>query len=413
MDHFSDILVQNQYSYTLREAKRTLSGSVVLLGIYTYLLLHLNYPLLDTFLWSVGVLMIISYRFRMILTYLPKVEAEEPLDYATLQFKAEVALTALGCAWGYIFFQTIQLAPENYDLVVLATSIGFISAAMLSAGSKFKTYLLLTSPISLAVLVALSAQQNETTPIALTITLLAYVFIYSSAFRFSQQFKENLWSFHQMKASKQDMIDTLGRASEYRDEETGEHVIRMSQSCYLMAKEIGFTEEKAVALRQASSLHDIGKIGIPDAILRKPGKLTDDEYALMKTHTDIGHNILQGSTSETIQLARIITKTHHEKWDGTGYPNQLKGVDIPIEGRITAICDVFDALTSERPYKKPWPFEKAKQYLEDNKGSHFDPRLVDVFFKILPQVITFRSAHADCLHETKSSAESSATSVTS
>lgn len=195
--------------------------------------------------------------------------------------------------------------------------------------------------------------------------------------------------------SQSDIISLLGRAAEYGDKETGLHIIRMSHYAYILAKEIGISEQESQLLLHASNLHDIGKIGIPDHILLKPGPLNNQEWEVMKMHTTIGANILSGGKSRLFQLAEVIAKTHHEKWDGTGYPNQLKGEEIPLSGRISAIADVFDALTSVRPYKEEWTTETAVNIIKDNKGKHFDSELVDVFIDILPEILEIRKVYMD------------------
>ena len=192
-----------------------------------------------------------------------------------------------------------------------------------------------------------------------------------------------------------EVIRRLGRAGEYRDNETGMHVIRMSKSSQCLALAAGLSENEAELILQASPMHDLGKIGIPDHILLKPGKLTADEWNIMKTHVDIGVDILDGHKAELMQKARTIALTHHEKWDGSGYPGGWKGTDIPIEGRISAIADVFDALTSVRPYKQAWPVEKAVAYIRDNDGIHFDPDLVTRFNEVLPEILRIREDYAD------------------
>lgn len=179
--------------------------------------------------------------------------------------------------------------------------------------------------------------------------------------------------------SRLEVVRRLGRAAEYRDNETGQHVLRMSHTCALLAKGIGLSSEQCEAILHASPMHDIGKIGISDTILLKPGRLTPEERAVMETHVAIGADILAGAETELLEVARIIALTHHEKWDGSGYPNRLAGEAIPLEGRITAIADVFDALTSERPYKQAWPVDQAVANLKENAGLHFDPVLVEGF----------------------------------
>ncbi|MDV7340546.1 response regulator [Terasakiella sp. A23] len=206
----------------------------------------------------------------------------------------------------------------------------------------------------------------------------------------------------ELRKSQLDIIRCLGRAGEYRDNETGEHVIRMSKSCQVLARAAGISERQAELILYASPMHDVGKIGIPDHILLKPGKLTPDEWEIMQTHAQLGAEILADNESEMVQLARTIAISHHEKWDGSGYPKGLKGEDIPIEGRIAAICDVFDALTSWRPYKKAWTIDEAINFLKENAGSHFDPNLVPLFIECLPKILDIRAEHQDQIEDVAS-----------
>jgi putative two-component system response regulator len=191
------------------------------------------------------------------------------------------------------------------------------------------------------------------------------------------------------------VIRCLGRAAGYRDEKTGYHVIRMAHSCRLLALAAGFDEDDAELLFQAAPLHDLGKIGIPDRILNKPGKLDADEWAIMQRHAEIGALILGEHTSELLQLGSTIAATHHEKWDGSGYPKGLRGEQIPIASRIVAIADVFDALLSVRPYKPAWPVDAAIAVLQEGSGRHFDPNLVPLFLGLVPRVLEIRARYLD------------------
>lgn len=188
---------------------------------------------------------------------------------------------------------------------------------------------------------------------------------------------------------------SLARAGEFRDNETGHHVMRMSQMCEALALAAGQDAAWARTLRMASPLHDLGKIGIPDVILLKPGRLTPDELAIMREHPRIGSEIVPDHPAAVIRMARRVALTHHERWDGTGYPAGLTGEEIPLEGRIAAVCDVYDALVSHRPYKRRWSQEEAIGYLIDNRGAHFDPALVDAFMGILPVITRIQEDLAD------------------
>lgn len=192
------------------------------------------------------------------------------------------------------------------------------------------------------------------------------------------------------------IIQRLGRAAEYKDNETGLHVIRMALTAKLIAQAYGGNEAWVDLLYSAAPMHDVGKIGIPDRILQKPGKLTAEEWEIMKTHTEIGARIIgDDDSSPLLQMSRVIALTHHEHWDGGGYPHALSGEEIPLEGRITAIADVFDALTSERPYKKAWSVDEAAAYIGQASGSQFDPELVECFNQVLPEVVAFQTRNRD------------------
>jgi HD-GYP domain-containing protein (c-di-GMP phosphodiesterase class II) len=176
-----------------------------------------------------------------------------------------------------------------------------------------------------------------------------------------------------------EVIRRLAQAAEWRDDHTGLHITRMSRLVYRLARRAGLDDDAAEMLMHASTMHDIGKIGIPDRILLKPGPLEPPEYEHMKTHTMIGAQLLSGSRAPTIQLAELVARTHHERWDGSGYPAGLRGEEIPLPARICAICDVFDALVSERPYKSAWPVARALEEIRSLSGAAFDPRLVELF----------------------------------
>ena len=191
------------------------------------------------------------------------------------------------------------------------------------------------------------------------------------------------------------IIQCLGRAAEYRDNETGLHVIRMSHYARILALAVGFSPEQAEEIFHAAPMHDVGKIGTPDAVLLKPARLDPEERVLMEKHVEMGAEILGEHDSSLLQLARRIALFHHEKYDGTGYPHKLAGADIPIEARIIAIADVFDALTSERPYKKEWPLEDALDLLRRERGRHFDPELVDLFIAQLPAVLEIKTKYEE------------------
>ncbi|PKL17946.1 MAG: two-component system response regulator [Spirochaetae bacterium HGW-Spirochaetae-5] len=192
-----------------------------------------------------------------------------------------------------------------------------------------------------------------------------------------------------------DIIRILGRAAEYKDNETGIHIIRMSRYCEKIALAHGLDNKDAELLLNAAPMHDVGKIGIPDNILQKPGRLDEKEREIINSHAYIGSKIIGKHKSEILSTAAVIAYEHHEKWDGSGYPRGLKGEEINIFSRITALADVFDALTSKRVYKEIWPVEDAVKLIKNEKGKHFDPEIVDAFLSILPEILKIREEHSD------------------
>jgi len=198
-------------------------------------------------------------------------------------------------------------------------------------------------------------------------------------------------------AREREAIFLLSRAAEYRDPETGAHIQRMAHYSCLIGAQLGMTEEELDLLLMAAPMHDIGKVGIPDAILLKPGRLNEAEFAIMKRHAEIGWSILHGHApaNRMLHLAAEIALAHHEKFDGSGYPKGLAGENIPLSGRIVAVADVFDALTSVRPYKRPWSLEEASALLREQSGKHFDPRCVEAFFADWDEVLRIRERHHD------------------
>lgn len=220
----------------------------------------------------------------------------------------------------------------------------------------------------------------------------------------------------ELAASRREAIHCLARAAELRDDQTGKHVLRVGRYAAIVAEELGFSEERVVWMEHAAQLHDVGKIGVPDSILKKPGKLTADEWRTMKAHclagtrilleesehgadesesSDLEVSVFDSSNSPIMRLASVVAQTHHEKWDGSGYPQGLAGTDIPIEGRIAAVADVFDALSTKRPYKEAIPLDRCFKMIEESRGSHFDPDILDAFFRRKSDIVRTYHDYAD------------------
>jgi putative two-component system response regulator len=217
----------------------------------------------------------------------------------------------------------------------------------------------------------------------------------------------------ELEVSHLQVIQCLARAAEYRDDTTGQHIVRVGRYVSVLARQLGFSPAEVDMLCLAAQLHDVGKIGVPDGILLKPGRLTEQEYAIVKTHCEIGFQIVQPvdaddfksmklfrdtrtqCESPLLAMAARIAHTHHERWDGKGYPRRLACEDIPIEGRITSVADVFDALTTARPYKEAYPTEKALAMMEEGRGTQFDPAILDALLRGLPEILSIRAECAD------------------
>jgi response regulator RpfG family c-di-GMP phosphodiesterase len=199
--------------------------------------------------------------------------------------------------------------------------------------------------------------------------------------------------------SQKDVIFTMGTIGELRSNETGNHVKRVAIYSYMLARKYGLNHKEAKMLKEASPMHDIGKIAIPDSVLKKPGKLTKEEFDIMKTHCQLGRDMLTSSNKELMKVASIVAYEHHEKYDGSGYPRGLQGNDIHIYGRITAIADVFDALGSHRCYKKAWKDEDIFKLFKEERGKHFDPQLVDIFFENIDDFLKVRDKYQENLDE--------------
>ena len=199
----------------------------------------------------------------------------------------------------------------------------------------------------------------------------------------------------ELRLSREETIQRLAIAAEFRDSSTAQHIQRMSHYCELLARRYGLSPERCDLIRTASPMHDIGKIGTPDHVLLKPGKFTPEEFKVITQHTEIGYRILAGSDSELLKVAALIAWTHHERFDGTGYPRGLKGETIPLEGRITAIADNFDALTTQRVYKPAYDFDHAKELMLKERGKHFDPELLDIFFDSMEEITRIYDQFAD------------------
>ncbi|WP_462179789.1 response regulator [Pseudoalteromonas gelatinilytica] len=289
---------------------------------------------------------------------------------------------------GELALQLIENEPPKLILldIMMPDMSGFEVCKVLKANPK-------TAHIPVIFVTALSHEQDESEGFALGAVDYITKPISPAIVRARVKNHLSLVQAEQLQLAHIDLIQRLGRAAEYKDTDTGEHIARMSRYSKVLALAYGMSEYEAEQLKQAAPMHDVGKIGIPDSVLLKPGRLNENEYEHMKQHALIGAKILENSTSPLLQLAHKLALEHHEKWDGTGYPYGLKGEEISIEGRIVTIADVFDALTSKRPYKKAWSVEEALELLKDEAGKHFDPQLVDLFIGQIDSIIEIKNTY--------------------
>ncbi|KPV96385.1 MULTISPECIES: two-component system response regulator [unclassified Pseudoalteromonas] len=289
---------------------------------------------------------------------------------------------------GELALQLIENEPPKLILldIMMPDMSGFEVCKVLKANPE-------TAHIPVIFVTALSHEQDESEGFALGAVDYITKPISPAIVRARVKNHLSLVQAEQLQLAHIDLIQRLGRAAEYKDTDTGEHIARMSRYSKVLALAYGMSEYEAEQLKQAAPMHDVGKIGIPDSVLLKPGRLNENEYEHMKQHALIGAKILENSTSPLLQLAHKLALEHHEKWDGTGYPYGLKGEEISIEGRIVTIADVFDALTSKRPYKKAWSVEEALDLLKDEAGKHFDPQLVDLFIGQIDSIIEIKNTY--------------------
>ncbi len=231
------------------------------------------------------------------------------------------------------------------------------------------------------------------TPLILRSRIRSHLALFNNRKEMWRQVQEQT---RELKETRTEVIRQLGRAAEFKDNETGFHVIRMSLYCKEIALEYGLSESQADLLQNVAPMHDIGKLGVPDNVLQKPGKLNPEEWAIIQKHPEFGASILgNAGVSELAREARLVALTHHEHWDGKGYPRQLVGEDIPISGRIAALADVYDALVSVRPYKDAWPIDDAVAYIRQKSGSQFDPDVVRAFERALPKIREIGEIYAE------------------
>lgn len=392
-------------SYLSDQGKSSAVAQFVMSMVATWLFINANVTTLTSLFWFSCMAIIFIGRFVFSKKTLELIQKNDTVDDEKIQFLTRIhnlGIFASSIGWSIAIFITMNMGEEpftyGYQMMAVAFAVGIIGVAVSVLSATPTAFYLFAIPLAISTQVALIMTSDHSFQFAMIIGVtIGILFFISASRQFSKRFDESVKKNYIIEQRELELINRLAMASEYRDSETGNHVSRMSYACYLLALEAGFDQKHANLIRIASSMHDIGKLGISDEILLKPGRLNPAERTQIEKHTAIGADILANSESEMIQMAKRIAENHHEKVDGTGYPKGLKGYQIPTEAKIAAICDVFDALTSTRPYKKPWSNEKALAFIIENSGSHFDTQLVQKFMKIYPQIITYAKEHADHL----------------
>jgi hypothetical protein len=389
---FKDV-TKDQVQQVYNLAPAGLLGQIVIVLLATYAFSKIaDLALLS--IWCLVQCGALIYRGWATLAYRRQVSlgSKERTKWASRYLLAAISS---GLAWGgaIILLQTIG-SPE-FHYFILACALGLAGGSIVTLGAIFPIYAGFVLPMLGLLAGWFLLHPDDLHTVTGLCTLFASGYLLYTAQTHEQSILKVINQNRDIQDTQLEIVRRLGRAGEYRDNDTGQHVIRMSRSCQFLALHAGLGEEFAETLLYASPMHDVGKIGIPDHILLKPGKLDEEEWRIMKTHATIGAAILDGHDSKIMRMATSIAATHHEKWDGSGYPKGITGEEIPIEGRIAAICDVFDALTCKRPYKEAWPYDKALTLIQEGAGSHFDPHLVEHFMAISTQVIALKKLHPD------------------
>lgn len=392
----------NRLLYVSKMASSASAAHIVFAFLLSSLLLFSGTEINLAISWMLSIYLIIGIRYFSAKQIINKFHSSQVFDdgFAQSHIRNQaIILFVLSITWSLSFILLFMVESKEHQtgfhMIAAIFAVGLIAGGIISLSPIRSIYYTFALPMTIAI-AYLFFQYGDTFHTMSGIAILSgLIFLTIFGRLFTRQFDERIQKTKEAKDTEFEIINRLSKASEFRDEETGNHILRMSYNCYLLSLECGFSQEKAELMRYASSLHDVGKIGISDNILLKPGKLTVEERELMNEHPQIGAKILAHSNSELIKLAETIAKYHHEKVDGTGYPFGLKGDEIPFEARIAAICDVYDALISERPYKKAWSNESALSFIIENSGNHFDSQLVEKFKKIHPRIVKYAQLHSD------------------
>jgi hypothetical protein len=379
----------SQLEHIVSQTSQGIIGQFLVILLMTLLLQKSGFSEKTLVIWDVCGVALLTHRYLNFRPFRHNASSKD-IPYVERRIQRYTAnVFFMGLLWAFLFAQIILHSPKELLYFAIAVAFGFAGASIATLGTIFKVYFWFVFPM-LGTLIAVFYFYGASADIVTAlIMVLGLGYMLYTAYKYSSNFQLMHERTDRLREAEMEALVCLGKAGEYRDADTSDHVLRVGYASYLLAKSAGLSEHDAETLMYASPLHDLGKIGIPDSILLKPGKLTDAEQHAMKSHTRIGAEILKHSQSGVMKLARIVALSHHEKWDGSGFPGGISGEAIPIEGRIVAICDVFDALVSRRPYKSIWSDAEAIDFLRQNAGKHFDPWLVELFIQNIPKIKAF------------------------
>ena len=369
-------------------AGHTLVATIILFG---------HVPDVRLFLWAGAIFSVFALRvYTYQLFNRANKNKNSQLNNQKWIFLYQIGVFFTGILWGTVTYLFSNKMPTvDIQFLMMSIIFGLAGTGIATLGSIFRVYVAFVVPMTVMIGVHLMMTDQPAHFASGVLAFLGLFFLLYTAYKHSKRSFDLIVKNREVERNQLEIIQRLGRIGEFRDGDTGLHIKRMSYSSYLLALECGFTEQRAKEILLASPMHDIGKIGIPDNILLKEDKLNKSEWEIMKTHTTIGAEMLDHPDSRLLKLAALIAENHHEKWDGTGYPKGLEKSHIPIEARIVSLCDVFDALTSERPYKKAWSNEETLALIQDESGKQFDPDLVDKFISIVPRIVEYNHNFID------------------
>ena len=382
-------ILPSQLDHIVSQTTQGIIGQFLVILLTTILLQKSGFSIPTLCIWDICGVALLIHRHLNFRPFYLNTGSKDPRYIRRRIRSYSINVFLMGVLWAFLFAQIVLHSSAELVYFAIAVAYGFAGASIATLATIFRVYFLFVFPMLGTLIAVFYFQSSSADLVSALIMVLGLGYMLYTAYKYSSNFQLMHENTDRLREAEMEALVCLGKAGEYRDADTGNHVLRVGYASYLLAKSAGFSEQDAETLMYASPLHDLGKIGIPDSILRKPGTLTEEEHQAMNRHTRIGASILKHSKSSVMKMAMVVALSHHEKWDGTGFPDGLSGQAIPIEGRIVAICDVYDALISCRAYKKCWSETEAIDFLRQNAGKHFDPALVELFIQNIPKIKEF------------------------